>query len=195
MTNDINVKTLAMMGYPGAGKGSQAKLLSEELNFKIYSSGLEFREMAKKNTIAGHKVKKVIDNGYLMPHWIATHLFQRAALNLIHDEGIIFEGAARKESEARLFHTVMEWLERPYKVIFLNVAEEVATKRLFGRTESEGRAGDGREKFKVRFEEFNEHTAPAVEYFRTLGAVIDINSEKTKEEVHKEIMENLKNLD
>ena len=195
MSNDKNVKTFAMMGYPGAGKGSQSKFLAEELNLKIYSSGLEFREMAKKDTIAGHKVKKVIDAGYLMPHWIATHLFQRAALELTHEEGIIFEGAARKESEAQLFNTVMEWLERPYKVIFLNVSEEVATKRLLGRAESEGRADDVREKIKVRFEEFNKYTAPAVEYFRTLEVVVDVNSEQTKEEVHKEIMENLKNLD
>ena len=195
MSNDTNVKTFAMMGYPGAGKGSQSKFLSEELNFKIYSSGYGFREMAKKDTIAGHKVKEVIDEGYLMPHWIATHLFQRAALDLTHGEGIIFEGAARKESEARNFNTVMEWLERPYKVIFLNVSEEMAIERLYRRAESEGRAGDGREKFKVRFEQYNKHTAPAVEYFRTLGVVIDIDSEQTKKEVHKEIMENLKNLD
>ena len=63
MSNDKNVKTFAMMGYPGAGKGSQSKFLAEELNLKIYSSGLEFREMAKKNTIAGHKVKEVINAG------------------------------------------------------------------------------------------------------------------------------------
>lgn len=190
----MSIKTFAMMGYPGAGKGSQSKLLAEELNFKIYSSGYEFREIAKRNTIAGQKVKEVIDAGYLMPHWISAHLFQRAALELLHDEGIIFEGAPRKESEARIFHTVMEWLERSYKVIFLNASEKVATDRLYGRAEEEGRVDDAREKIKIRFAEFNKHTAPSVEYFRTLGVVIDINSEQTKEEVHKEILENLKNL-
>ena len=184
-----------MMGYPGAGKGSQSKLLAEELNFRIYSTGYEFREMAKENTIAGRKVKEVIDAGYLMPHWLATHLFQRAALTLSHGEGIIFEGVARKESEARLFHTVMEWLERPYRVLFLNVSEKVATKRLLKREESEDRADDAREKIKVRFDEFNKHTAPAVAYFRTLGVVIDIDSEQAPEEVHKEITGNLKNRD
>lgn len=194
MPNDMSIKTFAMMGYPGAGKGTQAKLLSEEFSFKIFSTGSEYREMAKEDTVVGRKVKKIIDAGDLTPHWLAAHLFQRAVLRLGHEEGIIFEGVARKESEAKLFHTVMEWLERPYKVIFLNASEEVATKRLLKRGEIENRADDDREKIKVRFGEFNKHTAPAVEYFRTLGNIIDINSEQTPEEVHKEIMVNLKNL-
>ena len=89
----------------------------------------------------------------------------------------------------------MEWLERPYRVLFLNVSEKVATKRLLKREESEDRADDAREKIKVRFDEFNKHTAPAVAYFRTLGVVIDIDSEQAPEEVHKEITGNLKNRD
>lgn len=191
----MGIKTLAMTGYPGSGKGSQAKLLRKELNFEIYSTGYEFREIAKENTIMGRKVKEVIDSGYLMPYWFPIYLFQRAALALPHEEGIIFEGVVRKEGEARLFHTVMEWLERPYRVIFLTVSEEVAVKRLLGREKIEGRVDDGREKIRVRFDEFNKYTAPAIAYLRTLGVVIDINSDQTKEKVHEEIMEHLKKTD
>lgn len=194
MTNNMSIKTLAMMGYPGSGKGSQAKLLAEEFDFKIFSTGGEYREIAKENTIVGRKIKEIIESGYLTPHWFAAYLFQRAALGLSNEEGIIFEGVARKEGEARLFHTVMEWLERPYRVLFLNVDEEVAIKRLLGRAESEGRVDDGREKIKLRFNEFSKHTAPAIAYFRTVGVVVDINSEQTKKEVHREILEKLKNI-
>ena len=56
-----HIKTIAMMGKPGSGKGTQARLLSEVLGFDLFSSGDSFRELATKDTPLGHKVKDVID--------------------------------------------------------------------------------------------------------------------------------------
>ena len=76
MTNDMSIKTLAMMGYPGAGKGSQAKLLAKELNFKVYSTGSECREIAKENTIIGRKVKEIAKKLYITSQTVHTYRYR-----------------------------------------------------------------------------------------------------------------------
>ena len=139
----MEYNTFIMLGKPGSGKGEQSKFLSKETGFNIVSSGKRFREIASHDTIIGHKVKDVIDNGLLMPHWFASYIFLDTTIHLENKGGAIFDGAARKKPEAELFHDVMTWLERPYMAIYINVSDEVAIERIMKRRETEGRLDDG----------------------------------------------------
>ncbi|HEV7449768.1 MAG TPA: nucleoside monophosphate kinase, partial [Candidatus Paceibacterota bacterium] len=71
----MDVHTFLMMGRPGSGKGTQAKLLAKKLGGDIYSSGNRLREMAKGQGFVARKVKSVIDAGGLLPEWFSSHLF------------------------------------------------------------------------------------------------------------------------
>lgn len=196
MTKDSNsafekYKTLVMMGKPGSGKGTQAKLISEKTGWKIFSSGDKFRELKKADTLLGRKIKETIDVGKLMPYWFASFLFQEAVIYLPAEEGIIYEGAARLPSEAALLHDVMEWLERPYRVVYLDIPASVAMDRLTKRKLTEGRADDEEDKIKVRLEVHEKEVEPAADIFRNKGTFIHVNGDQPIEKVHEEILAKL----
>ena len=87
--------TFVMMGRPGSGKGTQAKLLAKHLGGDIYSSGNRLREMAKGPGFVSDKVKRTIDSGELLPAWFSSHLFVEVLLGLAPQDTIVFEGASQ----------------------------------------------------------------------------------------------------
>lgn len=189
----MDLKTIVFMGKPGSGKGTQAKLISQKFDFDIYSTGAAFREIAAEDSDVGKRIRDELDAGYLMPYWFASYLFQKAILERPFDSGIVFEGVGRKRPEAELFHEVMDWLGRPYKVFYLDVDENEIIKRLEKRADEEGRKDDAPEAIKKRFEEFNTYTAPAVDFFREQGKVVEINGLRAPEEVHELVLKELEN--
>ncbi len=186
-----DVKTFLMMGRPGSGKGTQAKLLAKELDADIYSSGNRLREMAKNEGFVGAKIKNVMEGGGLLPAWFSSHLFVQELLSLEPSEPVVFEGACRRLEEATSFHEVADWLERPYRALFLKISDEEVEKRLNLRKGIEGRADDASDSVERRLQEYTDNTAHAVEYFRGLGNLIEINGEQSVEAVHADILKAL----
>jgi adenylate kinase len=186
------VNTFIMMGLPGAGKGKQTELLSAKTGFVVSSTGNELRKLAKEGGILGKKVSEIMEVGDLIPSWLASYLFQKALFNLSSEQdGAIFEGVGRKEEEARLFNEVAGWLGRDFRILNLIISEDVARSRLNKRRELEGRNDDDPAIFHNRFKNFYESTMPALEYFRSIGKVIDINGEPLPEVVFEEIWEKI----
>lgn len=180
--------TFVFLGKPGSGKGEQSKLLAETTGFPIVPLGKRFREIATHDTQVGRKVKDVIDNGHLMPHWFASYIFLDTVVRLEDNGGVIFDGTARKKVEAELFHEVMTWLGRPYKAIYINVPDNTALDRIQKRRTIEGRHDDSENTLKVRLEEFYNEAYPAIEYFRSTENFLEINGEQSVEDVHKDIL-------
>lgn len=176
------------MGRPGAGKGTQGKLLAKKLGSDIYSSGNRLREMAKGSGYVAQKVRTAIDGGELLPPWFAAHLFVDALLTIGREEDIVFEGACRRLEEAQAFDQTAAWLERPYRAIFLNISDAEVEKRLALRKAVEGRADDASDTVERRIREYEEHTARAVEFFDSQGALLKIAGEGTVEEVHARVL-------
>lgn len=179
------------MGRPGAGKGTQGKLLAKKLGADIYSSGNRLREMAKGHGYVAEKVKKVIDGGELLPAWFSSHMFVEVLLGRGHEEPIVFEGACRRLEEAHAFDETVEWLERPYKAVFLNISDAEMEKRLSVRRGMEGRADDASDAIEHRIKEYTEHTAPAIEFLRAKGVLVEVDGEHPIEEVHQKVLEAL----
>jgi adenylate kinase len=97
----------------------------------------------------------------------------------------------RREGEAKEFNIVSTWLGRDFRVVHLEVSEETNIARLNKRREIEGRKDDEGDKLKNRFNNYNAETFPALEYFRSLGKVVEINGEPDPETVFKEVLEKL----
>lgn len=184
-------KTFVMVGKSGSGKGVQAKMLAEKSGFKIFSTGDKLRELQKADSSLSRKISETIDNGKFMPYWFASFLFEEAVIYLPKNEGIIYEGAARKAPEAELFHEVMTWLDRPYKAIYLETPDGEVTQRLLKRKETEGRADDHEEAIKSRLDEFQKWAVSAIEVFKREGTLLTVNGHQTPEEVHNEILAKL----
>ena len=152
----MRYKAILFIGKSGCGKGTQAALLEKENGFGTFSSGARFREIAATGTTLGKRVGEVIDSGVFMPHWFATYVFQEKVFNTSSQDGIIFDGVARKPEEALLFHEVMSWVDRPYLVIYLKVSEESVRGRLVLRKEEQGRDDDSEEGVTSRLSQFDD---------------------------------------
>ena len=190
-----NIKTIAMMGKPGSGKGTQAELISDALGYSLFSSGGAFRSLREEETHLGRRVKEEYDTGRLMPHWFASYMFEKEVFNAPFDQGIVFEGPGRKLPEAQLFHEVMNWLGRPYRAVYLEVDEEVIKERILQRAKEQGRVDDTPEKLVIRFEEYKKHTAHSVDFFREKGVLIEIDGMREPDVVQEDVLKELKKAD
>ncbi len=182
-------RTIFFVGRPGSGKETQARLLAEKTGFHILSTGEKFRELREHRDELGLRVKESYDTGKLLPTWFADYLFEDAILKLSHTTGIILEGSGRTVAQAERIHEVLSWLGRPYKVIHLTISEEEATRRQQARAKvTERPESDTLEKIRIRLEEFKNCTLPAIELFASKDAVLEINGERTIDEIHADIM-------
>lgn len=182
------------MGRPGSGKGVQSELLNKHLGYKIFSTGSRVREISKADTPLGHKVAEVSNAGLLTPFWFASYLFEEAIFLLKTDEGIIFEGVGRKEEEAKLFTEINDWLGRDFRIIYLDVSENTAVERLKKRREIEHREDDKGDKLETRMESYTKYTIPALDYFKSMGKVIEVDGEPSEEIISENIMQKISTL-
>ena len=183
---------IIFMGRPGSGKGVQSEMLSKALGLPVFSTGAEVRKTALEDTLLGKRIKEISDIGGLTPFWFASYLFEKALFVLKDDESLIFEGVGRKLGEAQLFAEIASWLGRDFRVIYLEVCEETVGQRLEKRRETSGRPDDQGEKLENRFKHYNEETLPALEYFKSLGKVIEIDGEPDADTVHAHVLESSK---
>ncbi len=177
--------TFIFTGRPGAGKGTQAKLLAEKINARFISAGAELRNFAKLDTPIAEKVKKEIDEGILLPHWIPIYLFHGIIFSLKGDEPIVLDGFARRPLEARTMTKTFEWIGRPFTVINLTIPDDVVRERIDNRKKTEQRGDD--ESVERRLAEYEEHTAEAIKYFCENTTVIDIDGTQSIEAIEEEI--------
>ncbi len=192
---DKPIQTVIMLGKPGAGKGTQSGILKERMRFSIVGYGDFFRGLSKEDTFVSRKVKKTVDTGNLLPHWFPSYVLMDKLFNQIEsDESIILDGAARSRKEAELTHEVLEWFERPYKALYINISDEEAVARLTSRRELINRADDDEEHIKTRLAAYHNTVIPAIEFFREQGTLIEINGDQGMEAVSREILTKLKDV-
>lgn len=178
-------RTIFFIGKPGCGKGTQARLLSSKTGWKVLASGEQFRAIAKEDTPMGRKMKEEIDQGLLAPHWFAMYIYLKSLFSIPEGESAIFDGFNRKEDEARLIISSMQWLARPFVVVHIRVSDEEVRRRLEGRGKTSGRIDD--HSVDTRLEEYDTYTKKALEIFSDMGYLIDIDGEQSPEEVARDV--------
>ncbi|MDP3764218.1 MAG: nucleoside monophosphate kinase [bacterium] len=179
----MSSKTIIVLGRSGSGKGTQVKLLKKLIEpcLYIYAGDL-FRLLEKEETLAGKKVKEVVDSGGLPPEWIAAFLWQKELVYKLKDgENIIFDGSPRRLDEAKEIDEVLSWLGRvDIKVVLIDITEDEAVTRLLKR----GRKDDTEESIRHRLEWFNTDAMPAIEYYEKSNRLIKVDGMGSIEEIH-----------
>ena len=188
-----HVNTILLMGRPGSGKGTQAKLLAEQMEgSKIFSSGERFKEIRDGNEPYSARVREMYDQGILIPNWFADYLLESALLGNSTDMGIVLEGFGRTKDQAEHLLEIVEWLGRKIVVFNLEVSDDEVLRRMLKRAETEDRPDSSDEaKIRARLAQYDANTAPALEYFREKGVVIEIKGEQTPEEIARDIQQAL----
>ena len=165
------------LGPPGAGKGTQAKLLSGHLGIAHVSTGALLRSAVADGTELGRKVKSFIEVGELVPDELILGLV-RETLEGPARGGCILDGYPRNLAQAQALAGMLEDLGREVAgVIRLDVPEDVLVARIAGRAKQEGRADDCEETVRNRLRIYEEQTAPLVGFYRSAGALTDVVGE------------------
>jgi len=182
----MDTRTIFFIGKPGSGKGTQAKLLSQVTGWPVFGSGEEFRKIAEEHTHVGKKVKQEIDAGILSPPWFAMYLYQKALFSIDEMQSVIFDGFNRKVPEAELVVDSLQWLGRPFQIVNVVISDEEVTKRLALRKLESDRVDD--HFVPERLKEYNKFTNDAIETFRKKGVLIEVDGERSREAIAKDIL-------
>lgn len=125
---------LVLFGPPGAGKGTQTRLLSGYLEVQPISTGDLFRSNLQQKTPLGLKASEYMDQGLLVPDEVTIDIVLDKVMSVNSDEGFILDGFPRNPSQAVALEEALERRSRPLDlVIFIDVPEEELVKRLSGR--------------------------------------------------------------
>ena len=179
-------KHLLFLGPPGAGKGTQASLISESNSYLHLSTGELLRQQVEKKTALGIKVKEIINSGKLVDDELVLEIVKE---NLtLSKQGWILDGYPRNISQADALTKVLEKLNQPLeKVFYLDLEEELLVKRLLNR----GRKDDDEKIIRTRLEIYKETTQPLIGYYKSLNILEYINGDRDLKTISNEIKQKM----
>ncbi|MDA9128863.1 nucleoside monophosphate kinase [Candidatus Gracilibacteria bacterium] len=199
---------LVFTGIQGCGKGTQARLLQEKYGFEIVEMGGELRKVIASGSELGLKLKKTMDAGYLVGDEDGSAVMKAAIEEYKSHEKVIFDAFIRLDWNKQVFDSYLS----DYTVVFFNLSEEKAKKRLLGRmynpktgetfpsgTETDPKNGDeliqrkddNEESILKRIEEYVKNTLPIVEAQKQEGRVIELNADQAILDVFAELEKKL----
>lgn len=175
---------LILIGIQGAGKSTQGNILSEKLGIPYLSTGHIFREMAKEKTPIGRYLKEVMNSGALIPDDTTLEIVSQYLKRSEYGKGYIMDGFPRTTKQAEVFENGID------KVIYLRVSDKEALWRLAYRVDD--REDSTLIAIRKRIELFHEVTRPVIEWYRKKGQLVEVDGEKSIEEISSEILNSLK---
>ena len=180
---------IILFGPQGSGKGTQARLLSDQCGFFYFESGAYLRRIAENNP----DLRKMLDDGILVPDIEMT-----SYLTAFFDEkglydNILFDGFPRSIEQ---YNFLKKWLsEKQVKIdlgIVLEISEEETVKRLMLRK----REDDTQEAIKKRLELYHARTEPLINEVQKDSKIVRVDGERSVEDIQNDlvkIIENAKN--
>lgn len=159
---------IVLFGKPGAGKGTQADFLKHKYNLVHLSTGDIFRFNMKNDTELGKLAKSYIDNGDLVPDEVTINMLQDEVEKNPQAKGFLFDGFPRTIAQAEALDKFLAGKNQEITAtVALEANDEVLVQRLLERGKTSGRADDqDEEKIRNRYQEYNEKTAPLMDYYK-----------------------------
>jgi adenylate kinase len=182
---------VVILGPPGAGKGTQGKLVAAEEGIPHINTGDMFRAECVAGSQLGERVQTILDNGDLVPDDVTIEVVRGRLAQDDTANGFVLDGFPRTLTQAEALDRVLAELDRGElcAVLDFQVSDEIALRRLLGRARVEGRSDDTPDKIQHRLDVYHELTEPLVEYYRTRGLLVGIHADRTVEEVFAEVQQ------
>jgi adenylate kinase len=184
---------LLLFGPPGAGKGTQAKVLSETLGIPHISTGEMLRQEMAGGTPLGVKAKLYVDRGNLMPDDVMIGIVEHILDSTPCINGMILDGFPRTVDQAvalremfRLRGLVID------AVLFIEIPHELIVERLTNRAIVENRADDEPRSIMNRLVVYDKNTAPVKHFYEDEGLLKHIDGIGTVEDVAQRILTAIK---
>ena len=172
------------MGPPGAGKGTQGKIVAERLGMPKFATGDLLRDAVKQGTPVGRRAKAVMEAGHLVSDEIILDVVREELAKPAARGGVVFDGVVRTIPQAEGVEALLaEQGRRMDAVLFFDVTDEEILSRLERRRELDGRADDDPNAVAVRLKAYREQTAPVLEWYEKRGRVLRIPAVGTVDEI------------
>ena len=208
---------LILLGPPGAGKGTQAKMLKEKFHIPQISTGDILRQAVKDNSDLGARAKIIMDAGQLVCDEVVIDLIKERIRQSDCENGFILDGFPRNIAQAeKLSETLIEMNLKIDKVIDMEVTADEVVKRLTGRSTCadcgamfhllsrppkvssvcdgcggvlEQRPDDNRETIHERLKVYMESTAPLKEFYKKQGNLTMVEAKGSVEKIFSNVCE------
>ena len=213
---------IIMLGAPGAGKGTQADILSEEMNLPHIASGDLFRQALERKTELGLLAKSYMEEGKLVPDELTIKMILERISAPDCSSGCLFDGFPRTLEQAEALDKALADQEKNIdKAVYIKVPGEELVKRLSGRWicrncqapyhmitsppkipgkcdkcggELYQRPDDKEETVRERLKVFYDLTMPILDYYRKQDKLIEVDGNLGIQKVAKEIFSVLKRI-
>lgn len=177
---------VVLFGYPGSGKGTQAKLLAEKYNLVYISTGKMLRREIADDTEIGRRAKPYMEKGAIVPDEIAIRLIENKIKKNPEATGFIFKGFPRTIVQAYILDGLLRKLGASVSCMLdIDVTPLESVKRLSTRNKTDKRRpyDSDTEIIVQRLEEHEQRTFPVREYYDKQNKVIKVNGMGTEDEV------------
>jgi adenylate kinase len=208
-------KIIVLMGAPGAGKGTQARLLQERLHLPQISTGDMFRALARTQSPLAEEVRVIQQSGKLIPDEVVIRVVEDRTAQDDCRDGYILDGFPRTAAQAEMLEQLAVRQQKKLSTILIDIPSELLEKRMTGRrscpicgeiyniylktpkndlrcdlhqeTQLIHRADDTFEKVRVRLDTYNRETEPLIDYYQQSGRLHRVDGTGTPEEIYREI--------
>lgn len=158
---------IALFGPPGAGKGTQSKMLVEKYNLAYISTGDILRSEISDGTELGSQAKDIIKRGGLVPDEIIVQIMEERIQTNTEVNGFLFDGFPRTTVQAYILEGLLLKLNTKLDcMISLEVPTNQLRNRLLDRAKKENRSDDTEEVISVRLQEYETKTAPVANFYK-----------------------------
>jgi adenylate kinase len=213
----LKAQALIIFGPPGAGKGTQAQVVSVEFGIPHISTGEMLREAARNGTALGLAARAKMESGELVSDEVVCGIAEKRISRPDCDDGFILDGFPRTLGQARFLEDLLNEHERGQPlVIYLKVDSDVLAKRLSGRRtcpvcgriynmyfdppahdevcDIDGaklvqRADDHEDAIRQRLASYWTLTRPLIDYYGERGLLYDVDGDRPSEEVAQDVIE------
>ena len=182
---------IVILGPPGAGKGTQGKLIADDAGIPHVNTGDMFRAECAAGTDLGGRVSSILDAGDLVPDELTIEVVRARLAQDDTVNGFVLDGFPRTIAQAEALDRLLVEIDRGELSVVLDfqVSDEIAVQRLLGRAGVEGRSDDAPDRVQHRLDVYHEKSEPLVEYYRARGILVGIHADRTVEEVFAEVQQ------
>jgi len=183
---------LILMGPPGAGKGTQARIVADHFGIPAISTGDIFRTNVSNGTPLGTKAQEYMDKGEYVPDEITNLMVRNRIDEPDAEPGFLLDGYPRTLSQVEELDGMIKHTGHALDAsVVLTVDQDEIVARLLHRAQVEGRTDDTEDVVRRRQQVYGEQTEPLIEVYRRRGIVHEIDGMGEVEDVTKRIFDAL----
>lgn len=183
---------LLLLGPPGAGKGTQAKILVEKLGAPQISTGDMLRAAVAAASDLGKLAQAYMERGDLVPDEVVIGVARERLSKPDCEKGFILDGFPRTRAQAEALDEMLSEMGASLEVcVSLQVSEDELVARLLKRAELEDRSDDDEETVRNRMQVYRNQTEPLAGYYREKSVLREVDGNGTVDEIQDRVQEAL----